>query len=63
MSSAPPKRRDEVLLLVAALLVCVCARAFWRFAGEQGFALVNAAIVVGLLVDNLRLRRRVGRKS
>lgn len=52
---------DGVLLIAAALMCAVGAWAFWRYAGTDGFEVILIVTAVGLLVDNVKLRRDLRR--
>jgi hypothetical protein len=51
--------RDNALLLVVGTLAAVCAWGFWRLLGDAGFTVLLAIAVISLLIDNIRLRRKL----
>jgi membrane protease YdiL (CAAX protease family) len=53
------KIKDDLLLVACALLCAALAWAFWHFLGEQGFAVLTTIALIGLAVDNYRLRLRL----
>lgn len=53
--------KDRAALVAVAIVGCVVAVLFWRYLGEFGFSVLAAIAVVALWVDNVRLRRNVGR--
>lgn len=53
------KLKDDAALLLAALVCCVGAWLFWHFAGKAGFPILLAIAMVSLLIDNVRLRRKL----
>ncbi|KRE88641.1 hypothetical protein ASG87_08660 [Frateuria sp. Soil773] len=55
-----PNRKDEALLLAAALVVSALAWAFWHYLGVEWATLVLLVIVLAsLILDNRRLRRQL----
>lgn len=53
--------KDNFLLLFCALACAGLAWVFWHFLGEHGFVVLMAVALLGLAVDNYRLRRRLRR--
>ncbi|WP_277961446.1 hypothetical protein [Pseudomonas sp. RIT-To-2] len=53
--------KDSSLLLLAGAVIAVVAWTFWHFLGTDGFAVINLVVLVGLAVDNFRLRRQLKR--
>lgn len=51
--------RDRVLLLIAAGLLAAASWAFWHFLGEDAFTVFSTFILLSLVFDNLRLRRKL----
>lgn len=53
------KAKDDLLLLLCALLCAALAWAFWHFLGEHGLGVLLTIALLGLAFDNYRLRRRL----
>ena len=56
-----PQTKDHLLLLLCAFVCAGLAWAFWHVLGEHGFMVVMAVALLGLAMDNYRLRRRLRR--
>lgn len=54
--------KDGSLLLLAGLILSVVAWAFWRYLGENAFAVLMMITLAALWVDNRRLRRQLSDK-
>lgn len=57
------KVKDDLLLLVCALISAGLAWAFWHFLGEHGLGVLMMIALLGLAFDNYRLRRRLRREQ
>ena len=55
------KIKDNVLLLRCALICAGLAWAFWHFLGQHGLGVLMMIALLGLALDNYRLRRRLRR--
>lgn len=55
--------KENATLLVVAALASVCAWGFWRLLGDVGFTVLTIIAIVSLLIDNIRLRRKLYRHS
>lgn len=53
--------KDDAFLLIAGIIAAAIAWAFWHFLGEQAFVVLLAIVLLGLLVDNQRLRQELSR--
>lgn len=53
------KAKDDVLLLLSATACCMLAWGFWHFLGQAAFSTLLVILTVGLLADNVRLRRKL----
>lgn len=51
--------KEELLLLLVAIIVATLSWAFWRFLADDAMAVLSSLILVSLLVDNIRLRRKM----
>lgn len=49
--------KDSIALLVTAVVVAALSWAFWRYAGQDAFWIFSSAVMAGLCIDNMRLRR------
>lgn len=54
---------DDLLLLVCAFISAGLAWALWYFLGENGLGVLMTIALLGLAIDNYRLRRRLRRDS
>lgn len=50
---------DQVLLFVLAITVAAASWAFWHFLGENAFTVLSTLILVSVVADNIRLRRKL----
>ncbi|WP_081023946.1 hypothetical protein [Pseudomonas amygdali] len=50
--------KDSIALLATAVVMAFFAWLFWSSLGQDAFAVLGALLVVVLIVDNIRLRRR-----
>jgi len=57
--SGSDRMKDDLLLLITALIVAQIAWAFWHFLGESAFSVVSTLALLILTVDNFRLRRKL----
>lgn len=55
--------KDNWLLLFCALVCSGMAWVFWHFLGEHGFVVLMAVVMLALVADNYRLRRRLRRRA
>jgi uncharacterized membrane protein YfcA len=55
----------EALLLLATGVACsLVAWAFWHYLGNDAFSTLNTLVLVGVVADNVRLRRQLrGRRG
>ena len=44
--------------LVVVIVSCAMAWAFWHFLGASAFDVLTMLVVVGLVLENIRLRRK-----
>ena len=51
--------KDGLMLLIAGLICAGVAALFFRFFGNDAFTIITLVTLVGALVDNARLRRRL----
>ena len=51
--------RDRGLLVLSAGIMATASWAFWHFLGEDAFTVFSTMILLSLVFDNLRLRRKV----
>jgi len=52
------KLKDDAALLLTAIVCSLGAWLFWHLLGPYGGDVLLILVVVGLLVDNIRLRRK-----
>lgn len=55
--------KDNLSLLLWALICSGSAWAYWHFSGEYGFAVLTIVALLGLVADNYRLRKLLRRAS
>ncbi|ALS96289.1 hypothetical protein [Xanthomonas oryzae] len=55
--------KDGAALLVTAIMASFFGWAFWRYAGDDGFAILTLLSITVLGVDNWRLRRELRRRK
>lgn len=58
-----PKTKESASLLIVGALASACAWAFWHLVGDVGFTVLTMIAIVSLLLDNIRLRRKLRRYS
>lgn len=51
--------RDRILLLISAGLLALASWAFWHFLQGNAFTVFSTMILFLLMLDNLRLRRKL----
>ena len=51
--------RNNLLILLAAAAVAICAWAFWHYLGDDAFAAITLIALVAVVADNRRLRREL----
>jgi hypothetical protein len=51
--------RDDLVLILTALVCAGFAWAFWHYLGEQGLGALTVIALIALAADNYRLRRRL----
>jgi len=51
--------KDNILLLVAGLLIAFCSWTFWHFLGEDAFDVLTTVLLLAIAADNIRLRRKL----
>ena len=51
--------KDAFQLLIAATVFAIVAWAFWHFLGKDGFSALSTVALLVLVVDNIRLRRKL----
>jgi hypothetical protein len=54
--------KDSLSLLVTGLVVSAAAWAFWHYLGNDALCTITTVALVGLTVDNARLRRKLRAK-
>ena len=50
---------DRLLLIISAIIVAIASWAFWHFLGENAFTGLSTFFLISLVVDNIRLRRKL----
>lgn len=55
--------KDFVLLLVTGAGVSLFAWAFWHYLGNDAACILTTVVLVGVVADNARLRRRLREKQ
>ncbi|GJI89806.1 hypothetical protein [Duganella hordei] len=53
------KIKDEIYLLLAGLFCAFLAAKFWGFFQSTGFDIIYIAAIVGLIVQNTRLKKKI----
>jgi len=51
--------RDRGLLLFSAGLLAATSWAFWHFLGNDAFTVFSSLILLSVVLDNFRLRRKL----
>jgi hypothetical protein len=51
--------KDALLLLATGVACSLAAWAFWHYLGNDAFGTLNTLVLVGLVADNFRLRRKL----
>jgi hypothetical protein len=51
--------KDSLLLLVTGVGISLAAWAFWHYLGNDAFGTLTTIILVGVVADNVRLRRQL----
>ncbi|HWW70267.1 MAG TPA: hypothetical protein VN089_10030 [Duganella sp.] len=51
--------KDDLLLILTALVCAAGAWAFWHYLGEQALGALSTIALIALAADNYRLRRRL----
>jgi len=51
--------KDGLMLLIAGLVCAAGAALFFRFFGSEAFSILTLVMLVCVLADNARLRRRL----
>jgi hypothetical protein len=54
--------KDRVALLLAGLIASGFAWAFWHYLGARAFDVLSTLVMVTLVADNIRLRRKLRHK-
>lgn len=55
--------RDRLALLLTAVVAAGLSWALFHFAGQDAFQMLTLVFIVGLAIDNVRLRRRLRRQG
>lgn len=55
--------KDALLLLATGVACSVVAWAFWHYLGNDAFSTLNTLVLVGVVADNVRLRRQLRAKQ
>jgi hypothetical protein len=50
---------EAIMLLVTAVVASAIAWAFWHFFGSGAFDALTMLAIVGLVLENIRLRRKL----
>lgn len=53
------KIKDEIYLLMAGLFCAFLAAKFWGFFQSSGFDIVYIAVIIGLIAQNSRLKKKI----
>ena len=53
--------KDQLVLLVAAVVCVALAWVFFHYLGQDAWAILSAVVIVALTADNVRLRRTLKR--
>lgn len=51
--------KDRLQLILAAALAAVLAWTFWHFLGQEAFSALPTVMLIVVIADNVRLRRRL----
>lgn len=51
--------KDQIQLLVVAVLAALASWAFWHYLGEASFTVFSTIAILVLAGDNMRLRRKL----
>ncbi len=51
--------KDRVLLLITAVVVSIVVYFFWKYAGEKGFMILLIISFIGMMLEYIRLRRKI----
>ena len=51
--------KDDGWLLLAGVVCAALSWAFWHYLGEDAFKVFSACVLVGVVVDNARMRRQL----
>lgn len=55
--------KDTLLLLATGVACSLVAWAFWHYLGNEAFSTLNTLVLVGVVADNFRLRRKLRAQS
>jgi hypothetical protein len=55
--------KQATQLLVLALLISMTGWAFWHYLGSEADSVLAAIVIIGLVLDNIRLRKQVQNKN
>jgi predicted membrane-bound mannosyltransferase len=50
---------DRLMLAVTGGILALLAWAFWHYLGEDAFSVLSTAVLIGIAIDNVRLRRQL----
>lgn len=50
---------DQVLLILTGIFAAAVAWAFFYFAGQNAFSIMNIVLIICLMADNYRLRKKM----
>ena len=59
MSDGEIAMEDGLLLLLAGCVGAVAAWAFWHYLGDDASAVLMCVVLVSVMADNIRLRRKL----
>jgi hypothetical protein len=51
--------KDQLVLLLTAIVVATLAWAFFHYLGQDAWPILSALVIIVLTSDNVRLRRQV----
>lgn len=55
--------KDQILLLISALLIAAASWLFWHFLGQDAYSILLMITALYLFFDNARLRRILKAKA
>lgn len=51
--------KDQCYLLICGIVVAMACAVFFKYTGHYGSVIMTAITVVGLIVDNVQLRKKL----